>query len=110
MSYTSILELEESVKQTLSGWTDHRLLDKEELTAMLLFLVYGQNVYSQFSADWTGASFSQSESTCLLVARRVENGIPQVAFCTGRTPTDCMRIWWRRLRDDTLTWTRDKYR
>lgn len=110
MDTQSVQQLEDVVKETLTGWKDHRLVDLDEMVGMLMFLVYGQNVCSQFGADWTGCSFSQSETSCLLVARRLERGVPQVAFITGRTPTDCMRLYHKRLKADLVEWVRDKYR
>ena len=104
------LDLEATIEGTLEGWSDHRLVSHDEMVAMLWFLVYGQNAYSQFGADWTGCSFSQRAEQCLLVARRVEGGVPQVAFVTGRTPTDCMRIFHKLWSVDLVEWTRDKYR
>jgi hypothetical protein len=107
---TQTLDLVTVVEETLKDWHDHRLCSKDELVAAIWYLVYGQNAFSQFGADWTGCSFSQSEETCLLVGRRVFQGDAQVCFVTGRTPMDCMRILHKRYEKDTLNWSKDKFR
>jgi hypothetical protein len=106
----SELSYEEIIEGTLEGWSDYRLVDYKTMVALLWFLCYGQNVYSQSGADWTGCSFSQHPEQCLLVARREQEGIPQVAFVTGRTPTDCIQIFHRLYQEDLVQWTRDKFR
>lgn len=97
------------VEPTFDGWTDHRLLSLDEAAAMVWYFVYGQNVFSQFGRDWTGCSFRQDETSCLLVSRSTIDGRRQVAFTTGRTPTDCVRVFCRRFRAGEVEWYDDKY-
>ena len=84
-------------------------LSEEEIRALVWFLHYGQNVYSQSGRDWTGATFRQRETTCLLVAKSRLGDIPQVVFVTDRTPVGCILAFAKQWEADTLTWVPDKY-
>lgn len=89
---------------------DHRQGEPRDLASLLWFFVYGQNVYSEFGGTWTGCSFRQDEQLCLLTCRREQAGVAQVAFTTARTPTDCVRLFCQRYREELVQWRRDKYR
>ena len=97
------------VREHLGTNGPYVLVERRELEAMVWFLVYGQNVYSQVDRDWTGCTFRQGETTCLLVAKSRRQGIPEVAFCTDRNPTGCMVAFLKGWEGDTLRWYPDKY-
>jgi hypothetical protein len=98
------------VTTTLETTTDHRLLTPEEHAALVWYAVYAFDEHVNLNVEWTGCSFSQKDGSVLMVSRREEQGIPQVAFITGRTTTDCIRIFRRRWAEGTLEWFRDKFR
>lgn len=90
-------------------WPEEGKVTREEVADLLWFFIYGQNVLSQLGRDLRGYSFRQRETTCLLVVRSSLGDTQQVAFTTGRTPTDCVSIFRRKWDEGTCQWSLDKY-
>ena len=100
------------VKRVLSlteECTDFRWVTKDELAALLLFVVYGQQCLSQINRELRGWTLRQKGVTCLLVVKVTFDGVPQVVFTTARNPTDCIRVFIRKLYADTCEWVPDQY-
>lgn len=110
MDNTKSADYFDVVRRSLEGYNDHRLLSKDELEAVLWYVVYIFDETLKFGGDWTGVSFSQKDLIVLMVSRREYEGTPQVVFVTGRTTADCMRIFRNRFVNGTLNWFRDKFR
>jgi len=102
-------KLIEYLRTISTDYVDQRVVTEQELRALVWFLNYGQNVFSQVGRDWRGCTFRQSESTCLLVVKSALGPIPQVAFVTGRTPIDCVVIFCKKWHGDTVSWVPDQY-
>jgi len=98
------------VENCTEDWRDNRLMSRDELQAVLWYVRYAFDETVKFGDRWTGCSFSQSEETTLMVSRREHAGIHQVVFVTGRTTTDCIRIFRKLWAEDALQWVRDKFR
>ena len=90
-------------------YKDQRVITEQELRSLVWLFLYGTNVFSQLGRDWRGVSFRQSDETCSMVVRSGFGGVLDVAFVTGRTPIDCVRIFCRKWHNDTLAWYPDKY-
>ena len=90
-------------------YKDGRVVSEREHRALVWFLVYGENVFSQIGHTWRGCSFRQSDTTCLMTVKGGTKSIPQVAYVTGRTPTDCVVIFCRKWHGDRVQWFPDKY-
>lgn len=90
-------------------YTDQRVVSEIELRALVWFLLYGENVFSQVGRSWRGCSFRQSGETCSLVVKSGQGDALDIAYVTGRTPTDCVRIFCRKWHADTVQWYPDRY-
>lgn len=90
-------------------YRDNRVISELEHRCLVWFFVYGENVLSQIGWRWRGAVFRQRETQCMLVVKSGTDEVPRVAFVTGRTPTDCVRIFCRQWHNDTCAWYDDKY-
>ena len=100
----------EDIENILEPWTDYRLFHKDELAALALYLIYGENVLSQLGGSWDGCTIRQRDTQCLLVTKATFDGLPYVAFCSDRTPSRCVRSFVKQLSAGTVKWSRDKYR
>lgn len=92
-----------------TSYTDQRVLSEQELRALAWFFLYGTNVFSEVGLTWKGCTFRQRETTCLLVVKADADGIPLVAYCTARTPTDCVLSFCKTWHADLVKWNDDKY-
>lgn len=91
------------------GSMDEKVLSTEDYKTLAWFFHYGQNVFSEFGMDWLGASFRQRGTRCTLAVKAIYDDAQRVAFVTGRTPMDCMRIFVRKWHQGTVSWYLDKY-
>lgn len=74
-----------------------------------LFCSYILNILEGLGLAWRGQSIKNNGWSVLLVLKVARDGIPLVGFITERTTTDCMRVALTRLREDRMTWTKDKF-
>jgi hypothetical protein len=100
----------DAVKGCLEEVDDHRLWTQEELEGSLWYLRFLGRGMVNSKQGLTGFSLSQRDGGWLLVSRREEDGIQQVAFTNGRTPMDCMRLFLYGFGNDAISWYKDKYR
>jgi len=101
-----IIEYLQTIETT---YKDCRVVTQLEMRCLVWYFLYVQNVLSQFSTEWTGCVFRQSEESCLFVTKAVREGTPQVVYVTARTPIDCVRVFVRKWHNDTLEWYPDRY-
>lgn len=106
------MEISPHLKQfraSLQDWTDERFITREQLSAVAMFTVYLVNLLEDAGAVYTGHSLRVKSPMCLLVVRGSLDGIPHVVFTSGRTPLSCIRIFLRKLEEDLLEWSPDKF-
>ena len=101
-----VLEYVRAIKPSEADW---RPEDEQQLRCLYYFFTYVLEGISHSGNGVWRCSFRQRETTCLLVVGRVQGDIPQVVFITGRTPTDFILIYIRKLVNDTLEWQVDRY-
>jgi hypothetical protein len=99
----------EYLKHIDADYKEGRVVTPLELRALVWFFVYGQNVFSESGRDWRGATFRQDETVCIMTTKSTRDGIPEVAYTTARTPTDCVVSFCKRWHKDTVEWNFDKY-
>lgn len=96
-------------KESLKGWTDHRMVSADDIQVMTMFIMYLVNLADH--ADWVyrGHSWKESEYLGCLVVKAVVDGVPSVVFTNAKTAIASMRIFLRKLEGDFLEWVPDKY-
>lgn len=99
----------EYLKTIETTYTDCRILTEQEHRALVWFFLYGQNVFSQIGHVWRGATFRQRETTCIMTVKGGQEGIPQVAYVTDRTPIDCVLTFAKKWHAGTVEWYEDRY-
>ena len=99
----------EHVREQLADLPVDGVAGRKEVVALVTFLMYGQNVLSEFGRDWLGCTFRQSERTCLLVVKSRYRGTQQVAFITDLNPAGCVETWLRRWEEGRVHWQDDKF-
>lgn len=99
----------ERLRTIEAAGNDHREASDQDLRVLWWLHTYMWNECSQFSMELRGWSFRPEQETCRLTVRVRMEGIPRVAFTTGRTPTDCAVIFCRKFYNDTVQWYDDKY-
>ena len=88
---------------------DHRLAYNKEAKVAYWFHTFMYDELLKSGRLCTGYVFRQPDEQCLLVVKSVYENIPQVVFCTGRNPIDCMALFCKKLYNDSLQWVKDKY-
>ena len=106
MSFPHLEQFDESLK----GWTDERFISREDVRTVAIFAEYLVNLLEAEGASYDGHSLRIGTPMCLLVVRGTIDSIPHVAFTSARTPTACMRIFLRKLDEERVEWTVDRYR
>lgn len=97
------------VQAAMEQWTDKRIIDDKCLENLLLFLLYGQTVFSQNGLRLHGFSSRQKGDQTILTVKVSQDGVPLVAFITGSTTIGCIERLLDLFEDDRLTWRKDKY-
>lgn len=90
-------------------YKDNRVLSQLEHRCLVWYFLYLQNVLSQFGLEYKGSVFRQGEAQCLLVTKAYRGATQLVAYTSGRTTIDCVRIFVRKWHDDSLEWFPDRY-
>jgi hypothetical protein len=101
-----VAEFEESLKE----WTDDRFISRTEIRDLAMFSKYLVNLSESDGWVYCGHSFKVGLVMHTLTVKAYRNEAPLVVFTTGRTHTDCVRIFMRKLEADALEWREDKYR
>ena len=76
---------------------------------ILMFVLYLQDVTSQFGLGVSSYGVRLRGDNCLMTVKAQENGTPLVAFITSATPRGCMEKFMDLLYQGALKWQRDKY-
>lgn len=97
-------------KKALDTWTDQRFVSRKDIEALAMFSVYLVNLSEANDWVYDGHSFKVALPLSTLVVRGHVGGSAMVCFISGRTFTNCARIFLRRLAEDELEWRVDKYR
>lgn len=100
----------EQVELALTEWTDERIISAEDIRTWYLFNVYIVNLADDDGWRYDGHSFSMGQPMSLLVVRGTLDGIPHVVFSSGRTTTECVRTFLRKLQEGWLEWSVDRFR
>lgn len=97
-------------RESLEGWTDERMVTKEDLWAMAMFNLYIVNLAEADGWHYYGHSFKNSQPLAVLVVKATLDDLPVVVFTSGRDTMGCIRIFIRKLEQGLLEWTKDKFR
>lgn len=100
----------ERLEESLSVWTDERLVSREDIRVWYLFLEYIVNLAEGDGWTYDGHSFSTGLPMSLLVVRGTIDGVPCVVFSSGRTATACIRAFFRKMEEGWLEWQKDRFR
>lgn len=108
--------MEETVEQlntwrqeVLSAWTDHRIVDDVWVDHQIWFFMHLYADLAKYGAVCTGYSFREKLQGTLMVLKVVKEENPYVVFVNGSTPTGCIRILRRQLREGELRLVPDQY-
>lgn len=99
-----------SWRECVQAWSDERFLTKEELDALFLFATHIVNLGDAAGWEYAGHSYKRATPLGVLTVRAVLDESCVVAFISGRTFLNCVKILLRRIREDTMEWRVDKYR
>lgn len=100
----------QAVEAALEQWQDNRLISREDIRVWYEFNNYLVNLAEADGWTYDGQSFTKKEPMSTLVVRGTHGNIPHVAFTSGRTATECMRSFLRKMREGWLEWSVDRYR
>lgn len=100
----------EEFRKSLEGWTDERMITRQQLDDLTMFNLYIVNLADDDGWVYNGHSLSYTQTMCRLVVRGTINDLPYVVFSTGRTPTGSVRAFLRKMDEGRLEWSKDKYR
>lgn len=102
-------ETVERFREALQGWTDERLVTRDQLETLTMFHLYLVNLADHQGWTYRGHSWKESEYLGCLVVKAVVDGVPSVVFTNAKTTTAAMRIFLRKLEGEFLEWVPDKY-
>lgn len=94
---------------SLEDWVDERFISKLELRDVAMFTMYLVNLGEHDGWELRGHSHKRGVPLGTLVVKVVLHEKPLVCFISGRTLVNCIRIFLRRLEEDTVEWRDDKY-
>lgn len=97
-------------RKSLEGWTDERMITRQELEDVTMLFGYLVNLAESDGWVYTGHSLSMGSPMSRLVVRGEIDGIPHVVFSSGRTPTGCVRAFFRKMDEGWLEWQKDRFR
>ena len=84
-------------------------VEPQDVSTWFYFLEYLVNLLESQGLFLRGYSFKSQGWSWLLVVKVVWRETPQVAFTTERNPTGCMRVFLRKLGDETVNWQVDRF-
>lgn len=97
-------------RKSLEGWTDERMISRDDLEALTMFNMYIVNLASDDGWVYNGHSLNYTQVNSRLVVRGTIDGIPHVVFSSGRTPMGCVRAFLRKMDEGWLEWSVDRFR
>lgn len=102
-------QLDEWRVEALEDFKDHRIVDTDWLDYWMWFWLHLYADLNQFDATFRGVVFRQEDGWTLMVLKVLQEDIPQVVFVSGSSATSCVRKLKKKLRDETIVFTKDKY-
>lgn len=105
MQTETIVEFDKSVE----GWTDQRLLSREDLKTLTMFTMYLVNLAEHDGWVYRGHSWKESSHLGCLVVKAIVDGVPSVVFTNAKTLVCGMRIFLRKLEGEFLEWVPDRF-
>ena len=99
----------ETIEEELSLLPVDGCISRDSVRTWYRFNEYIVNLLDPLGIVWRGYTVKGQGQLTLLVMKVAIDDIPQVAFVTGRTPTDCMSIFLAQLEDRRVAWRPDKY-
>lgn len=81
----------------------------EQVQDLLLWGLYGQDVFSQFGMGLSGYVFRQQRSSVVATVKVTEGGVPLVAFVTSAYTVSCVEQMFDLLYAGRLKWQKDRY-
>lgn len=99
----------ETLQEHLEGWKDGRICTREDILVWYKYIAYLVNLLESDGIEYRGHSLKNGSPLCLLVTKVTLEGTPYVVFTSGRTTTDCMRIFLKRLEERTLELRPDRF-
>lgn len=100
----------EGFKKALEGWTDERMVSRDQLWALAMFVLYLVNLGEADGWSYDGHSLKVGVPMSTLTVRATIEGVPYVVFTSGRTTMACIRVFMRKLEEGLLEWCPDRYR
>lgn len=97
-------------EEALQSWRDERFVSRDQVRALAMFALYIVNLSDYHGWRYDGHSYKVGVAFNTLVIKATFNGAPVVSFVSGRTFVNCVRIFFRRLEEDTVEWRDDKFR
>ena len=100
----------DDLDKALQQIDDERILRRQDVWVWYVFNEWLVNLGELQGWEYCGQSFTLKQPMSLLVVRATLDGIPHVAFSSGRTPTACMRAFLRKADEGWLEWSVDRFR
>jgi len=96
--------------EALEGWTDHRFISRDELEAVSVFCMYLVNIVEARGFTLYGHTWKKTGRLGCLVVKVDREGTPYVGFTNASTLIGSMRIFLRRMQEDSVDWRPDRFR
>lgn len=100
----------EEFDKSLEAWTDSRMVSRDQVRAMTMFLLYLVNLADEDGWTYDGHSWKESSYLGCLVVKATCDGVPSVVFTNAATATAAMAIFLRKMEAKVLEWVPDRYR
>jgi hypothetical protein len=105
----SKVEWRDWVEASLEQWDDQRLLDRDDLRALIWMSNYTPSILSEVNASFRGFSYRYEGFMPLLVVKATINDVKVVQFINGREFTETWRMFFQRVERGELEWREDRF-
>lgn len=109
MSQRNLKELDDWRQSVVSQWTDHRVVDDLWVDLHIWFWEHLYADLAEYDLYLKGFTLREKADEWLLVLKLWTGETQRVAFCSGDTPTGCIRRLRKRLRGETFETFPDKF-
>lgn len=93
----------------LAGLPDTGPVSRTDVLLWVDFHYYVVNLLEEQGLTFRGYTVRDKGWATLLVMKVVRGDLPLVAFFTERDTTGCIKVFFRKLANETLAWVPDKY-
>ena len=100
----------EQLEAQLEEWVDGRIVSRDMVSVWYRFHEYLVNLAEADGWQYDGHSLKVALPMSTLVVRGTVDGVAHVVFSSGKTTTDCMRAFLRKLEEGWLEWQKDRFR